>query len=468
MKNQNKYQSQNHLPHKSIFVFLYFVIKHIASRISFLLKAIVYSFKFILLTTVLLLALNSSAQNSITLQMCHNSSDSLFPLANQKALLSSINTLEIENLRSGYFPQIDLNIKASYQSKVTEIPSMSPAAGAETPTVPHEQYGASVDIKQIIYDGGTIKNAKSLKNLKLTADIQEVKVEQFKIKEQINQFYILCLLIQENEKIISLTKESINEQKKVLKSSVDNGLVNASELDNLTAELLKLDQQEIELASHKKQVLSALNKLSCLSISENDKLELPNLKTPDELKVFRPEHQLFLDKVQLIDANIDMKSTERMPKVYAFTTAGAGYPGLNMFSESMEPYYIIGAQLNWKIWDWKQNKRSKEQLSIQKQVLYNQQEVFDKNINIQLSEARLNAEKLEQLIQKDHEIIALREKISKRSASQLENGSLTSASYLMDLNAEKQAKISLKQREIQLTQAKIELLTISGSKLFDN
>jgi len=400
--------------------------------------------------------------------MCHSSSDSLFPLANQIELHAIINSLEIENLKRGYFPQLDLNIKATYQSKVTEVPSPAGASGGSSPTMPHEQYGATVDIKQIIYDGGSIKNAKSIKQLKHSANIQEIEVEQYKIKERINQLFILCLIVQENEKIIDLTSASINEQKKVLQSSVDNGLINASELDNLDAELLKLDQQKIELLSHKKHVLSALNKLSCMNIVLNDVLELPKLNLPQELSVFRPEHQLFLDKAKVIDANIDFTGTQRMPKIYAFTSAGAGYPGLNMFSDQMEPYFIIGAQLNWKIWDWKQTKRNKEQLNIQKQLVFNQQEVFDKNISIQLTEAKLNAEKLELLIEKDNEIIALREKITMRSASQLENGTITSAAYLMDLNAEKQAKINLKQRQIQLTQAQINLLTISGEKLFAN
>ena len=41
-----------------------------------------------------------------------------------------------------------------------------------------------------------------------------------------------------------------------------------------------------------------------------------------------------------------------------------------------------------------------------------------------------------------------------------------SADYLFDANAEKQARINLQSREIQLIQAKIDMLTLAGKPLF--
>jgi hypothetical protein len=127
---------------------------------------------------------------------------------------------------------------------------------------------------------------------------------------------------------------------------------------------------------------------------------------------------------------------------------------------------MVGAQFQWNIWDWKQTNREKQQLSVQKLLIEDNKETFDKNLNIALSEAELRKIKLQQLIVKDKAIIELQTRISTRSADQMKNGTKTSADYLRDLNVEKQARINLESREIQLIQSQIDELMIKGVPLF--
>lgn len=151
-----------------------------------------------------------------------------------------------------------------------------------------------------------------------------------------------------------------------------------------------------------------------------------------------------------------------MPTVGAFATAGYGKPGYDMFNEQMHGYYLVGAQLQWHIWDWKINQREQKQNQIQKQVLTDQLDAFNKQQAIGMNEAGLRIHKLEQLIEKDKEIIELQKKISKRAAEQLENGTLTPADYLRDLNEEKQAHINLSLHQIQKAQAFTDLQYLAG------
>jgi hypothetical protein len=122
----------------------------------------------------------------------------------------------------------------------------------------------------------------------------------------------------------------------------------------------------------------------------------------------------------------------------------------------------VGAQMQWHIWDWKINQREQKQNHIQKQVLTDQLDAFNKQQAIGLSEAELRIQKLEQLLEKDLEIIELQKKISDRSARQLENGTITSADYLRDLNEEKQARINWSLHQIQKSQALTDLQYLAG------
>ncbi|MFA6402953.1 MAG: TolC family protein [Salinivirgaceae bacterium] len=414
----------------------------------------------------LLIGLSSTvySQNAVSLKMCHDSAEVKFPVADQKAKFEQINQLKQDNLASKYLPTLNLKAKATYQSEVVEfkinIPNMN------LPAMPKEQYSANIEINQLIYDGGNIKAAQKVNEQSSLVNIQKVEVDIYGLKEQINQLYFNCLLLQENEGILQLTHETIIEQRKMMIAAVNQGMVLESELDNLSAEMLRLEQQIIEIKSAKTQVLKALEILSCFTIDENSELMPPQIGTDNNASIFRPEHKLFQNQSQLLDATIDLTQKKRMPTLAAFVNGGYGKPGYNYFNDEIHGFYMVGAQFQWNIWDWKQTQREKQQLSVQKLLIEDNRKAFDKNLTISLSEAELREQKLEQLIVKDKAIIELQSRISNRSAEQMKNGTKTSADYLRDLNAEKQARINLESRQIQLIQSQIDERMIKGATLF--
>ena len=148
--------------------------------------------------------------------------------------------------------------------------------------------------------------------------------------------------------------------------------------------------------------------------------------------------------------------------VYGFGQFGYGRPGLNMMSDKFDSYYIVGAKLTWNLWDWQYNKREREALAVQSQMLLSQKESFEKSIYILLENEKAATERLTALLEKDAEIIVLRSRITKTSASKLENGVITPADYVADLNNETSARIGFETHKIQLVQAKVNYMTLLG------
>jgi len=68
------------------------------------------------------------------------------------------------------------------------------------------------------------------------------------------------------------------------------------------------------------------------------------------------------------------------------------------------------------------------------------------------------------LIETDNQIIQLRNDITLASASQLDNGVITSSEYLTQVNEELQARLNLKTHLVKQTQAKIDYLMTLGQK----
>ena len=149
------------------------------------------------------ISISTYGQQTITLQMCHDSAEINFPLSNQTKKLEQIEQLKQQNLSSKYFPQLNFKAKGTYQSEVVTLSVNVP--GVEFPVVPNSQYSANLEINQLIYDGGNIKAAKSVSKQKSIVDIQKVNVDIYKIKEQINKLFFNCILLQENTGILNLT-----------------------------------------------------------------------------------------------------------------------------------------------------------------------------------------------------------------------------------------------------------------------
>jgi outer membrane protein TolC len=244
---------------------------------------------------------------------------------------------------------------------------------------------------------------------------------------------------------------------------VKNGILLSSDLDLITAEMLKAEQQLGEIRISEQSAGDILGILIGNEIGDVIQLATPIVNIDMAAEPERPEFQLFDLQIHNLDANIKMAGTQRKPRLYAFGTLGYGNPALNFFKDEFRSYYIVGAGLQWKLWDWGKSSRERQVLTVQQEIVESKKESFNKNLQIMLKDELANVLKYEESVKIDEEIVVLREKITSTSASQLENGVITSSDYISELNAETQAKIKLETHKIQLVQAKINYLTKKGN-----
>jgi outer membrane protein TolC len=133
-----------------------------------------------------------------------------------------------------------------------------------------------------------------------------------------------------------------------------------------------------------------------------------------------------------------------------------------MLDNSFQPFYTLGVKLNWNVFDWNSNKKQRESLSINKDIIDTETETFKLNTNTKLNQQQREIEKIEAFITSDLEIINLRKEVLKSADSQLKNGVITSSAYITELTNLYEDENTLIQHKIQLQLAKANYNIIKG------
>jgi outer membrane protein TolC len=414
---------------------------------------------FILLYTA---SLTAQTVDKITLDDCYTWSTDNYPLAKQRGLIKQSNTLSINTLEKNLLPQIELNAQGSYQSEVTAFSLDIPNVKGPTP-LSKDQYKATLDVKQIIWDGGVIAMQKKVLNATEQVETQRIEVEIARLKERVNALYFNVLQADANVDIIKILKKDLASRKVKAEAAVLNGVALKRDVQTLQVEDLKADQRLTELQSARAAAVRMLGLLTGKSLAENTVFERPILRGPSDigLQIDRPELKLFDLQKTLIDKQLEINALKNFPRIMAFGTAGYGRPGLNFLKNEFRPFALAGVTFKWNLTDF-YSKTLKNDLQVIRnnaQVVDIQRDVFLLNTKSVMEQQSAEITKWQSLIETDRQIVALRGKIKESATAQVENGTLTTNDYLIELNAESQARLNLELHQLQLLLAQINLKT---------
>jgi outer membrane protein TolC len=408
-------------------------------------------------------------QKILTLKECYDMASKASALAGEKNAYSDIWQLKDKNLAKGWLPSLDAGGSILYNSSVVDMTSILGAipgiAGMISP-LPHEQYKVTIDINQVIYDGGAIKNSRKLEVAGMNVSEKETETDLYKLRSQVNGYYFNLLLIDRQKEILNNYLILVNKRIKTMESALANGVIIKSDIDIMLSEKIKIDQQIHENEIMKTSLLAQLSDLTGTRIDDGSQFILPSLQDDISDELLRPELQLFDLRKEQLAAGLKAVDSKRMPKAFGFATLGYGNPpGNNFFKDAFEPYYILGAGVKWNIFDWNKAKNEKEVLTMQQQILDNRKADLTDNLKRMLQAKKAEIENLSSLVESDSSLIAVRKRITASSESQYNNSTITATEYLSELNAEQQAAINYEIHKIKFSMAKVEYMNISGKEI---
>lgn len=392
----------------------------------------------------------AQALTRLTLPECLARARTHYPMIRQLALIERTAQYSVENAQKSNLPQLTINGQATYQSEVTRVPVNIP--GQEIPVLEKDQYRVYGELTQNLYNGGYTRNQKASAAAQAVIDEQQVEVDLYKLNERIQQIYFGILLTDGRLQQLALRRDDLQLGLERTEAAIANGVALRSNADVLRAELLTLQQSEVELRATRQAFTGMLGIFIGESLPDSVVLERPE-PVAIQAEVSRPELMLYNARASAIDVQENMISISLRPRFNFFFQGGYGRPALNQLSNEFNAYYLTGIRFSWNLGALYTAGTSRQQLTLQRQAVGLQREAFLFNSNITLQQDRTEIEKYRVLLNTDDEIIALREQVKRTAAAQLANSVITANDYLREVNAEDQARQNKIIHEIQWLQA---------------
>ncbi|MFA6713415.1 MAG: TolC family protein [Bacteroidales bacterium] len=392
----------------------------------------------------------------ITIEKCYQKARSYYPLSKKYNLIALSEKYSLANASTAYIPQLSISAGATYQSEVITLPIDIP--GFDSPKIDKDQYSSSLEIAQLIWDGGATNSRKQ--NIRAQSEVarKEFEVDMYALHERINNIYFGILLLDEQIKQLDIMIDEIRDMYNKVENCINNGVANNSDLDMVEVEIVTANQNRIKLESFKKAYLDMLSLLVGEKITSSSRLikpAIPKISNNNN----RPELALFEAKIKELESGKGFINAKNLPSIGLFVRGSYGKPGFNPFNNELTTYAIGGVKFSWNIGTLFTRKNEIRTIEIGKKNVDIAAEAFLFNNNLAATQQLAEIEKYQKIMCDDDKIIILRERIRKAAKAELENGTISTSDYIRELSKEEIAKQEKILHEIELLKSFYQLKT---------
>ena len=399
--------------------------------------------------------------HALTLAEARNLAMEKYPLVHEYNLIALSEQYTVDNAAKAWLPQVGVGTNASWQSAVAAYPDvlkeMLEQRGLDMKGMSRWQWKASVDVEQMIWDGGRVKASQEIAGREAEIDRISDEVEIYQLQKRIDEIYFGILLLGEQQKALASTIDLLRANLDKVNALVRNGAAMQSDADAIEAELLLAGQQSISVEASQRAYRSILE----IYIGEkaHEIIEIPEVPAIPGTNdcADRPEQKLMDARKSLLLAKQQQIKSDSRPRIGAFIQGYFGYPGLNFMEAMMSrnPTFnaMAGVSISWNLGSLYTRKNKLLSLETASERIDVARNVFDLNTEIQATGQRGEIEKLYELTKSDKAIVELRQRVRNASEARLREGIVEPTDLLLRITDEKNAVISANTHHIQYLKA---------------
>lgn len=416
-----------------------------------------------LCTSVAAICAGYAAHAQTTLDECIGWAYDNYPQIKEMSLIERTKGIDMKNAAYAWLPHLNISGKATWQSEVVEIPMDIPGMDIN---IPHDQYGLTAEFTQQIWDGGTSRSQKELAEAGAEVKKTQLETNLWSIRSRVQNVFLGIILIDKQLELNGLLRESLERSSEEVKSRMEAGVALPSDLDQVSVNILSCLQQRASLDADRKSYVKILGLLTGRDMTDVE-LAVPQDAVnyvDDGARDFetRPEMAFYAAQLKQNEFQRRQLNTLISPKLNLSLQGGYGRPGMNMLSGDFSGYFVAGLKLQWNIGALYTRGLDKRKVNADAQKIDLTRKSFILNSSVEAEQKNNAILKARDVLEKDSEIIGLRQRIRASGENQYREGTIKMNDYLSMLDEEYKAKANESMHEVQLMMAVYDMKNTIG------
>lgn len=408
---------------------------------------------------------NAIAADALTLDQALDLAETNHPQAHESARIAQQGAWADDDLVRRNFPQLTLGAQLTHQSDVVSFPGSLPAAFAtQFQAPPKTQYKTTVQVEQVLFDGLAGHRSRAVAQARTAVEQAQNEVAIYTVRDQVISAYFGVLLARAKYDTSQLMLANLDSKLADVAVANSVGAAMQTDTDRLLAEKLMAIAAAESAQQDAVAALEMLSELTAEPLTAGTLLPVPQPATGpiESLPVGRPEWSLFSAQLTQVHDSQALTGSAYMPRLAAFANAGYGKPALNPLNPDGDWFYLVGLGLTWKPLDWGNARRQNKSLTLRETSIDAAKQTFARTIRLQLLKLNATIRSLQQNLENDEKLVALRGRIRDVASKQLSEGILVASDYIRELNAEAQAQLLYRIHLLQLALARQQYANLQG------
>lgn len=404
-----------------------------------------------------------AAHAQTTLDECIVWAYANYPQIKEMSLIEMTKGIDLKNAAYAWLPHLNISGKATWQSEVVEMPMDIPGMDIN---IPHDQYGLTAEFTQQIWDGGTSRSQKELAEAGAEVKKTQLETNLWSIRSRVQNVFLGIILIDKQLELNRLLRKSLERSSEEVKSRMEAGVALPSDLDQVSVNILSCLQQRASLDADRKSYVKILGLLTGRDMTDVE-LAVPQDAVnyvDDGARDFetRPEMAFYAAQLKQNEFQRRQLNTLISPKLNLSLQGGYGRPGMNMLSGDFSGYFVAGLKLQWNIGALYTRGLDKRKVNADAQKIDLTRKSFILNSSVEAEQKNNAILKARDVLEKDSEIIGLRQRIRASGENQYREGTIKMNDYLSMLDEEYKAKANESMHEVQLMMAVYDMKNTIG------
>lgn len=386
----------------------------------------------------------------LRLDDCRRMAHDNYPAIKQYDMVESMRDYTVSNAAKGWLPQVSVQGGGYAFTDILNADGKMARMGVDM-----KNYVASgiVSVRQPLYDGGQIAAGKGVARAQAEVQKSQLDVTMHDIDERVEQLFFGVLTIDEQLRQNTILQKDLSLSAATVASMMKGGLANQSDLDAVSVEQMKAEQQADALDASRKAYLRMLYTLIGKDMGDGAQLEKPAMAEPTtngSWGLLRPEMAYYASQDKLLDTQRKQLDTRLRPTV---GLVGTGMLHTKVSDLVNNGVLLGGVSLSWNIGALYTRKNDIRKIETQRQINDTERETFLFNNRLQNEDATGNISSLRVQLDKDAKIVSLRESIRQTNDKKVRLGTESVNELIRSVNAVSMARQQKAMHELQLLQA---------------